>query len=115
MRTLQRWERNGVPVRRVNHSLRSPVVADSDELDAWILHRGKLPLGVPDSLLYNLERAREGSAPKQKRASAQIDNSQEGVSRVSGKEKEVIAERKTPFFRTSSKCILWPTLGPWHE
>jgi len=59
VRTLQRWERKGLPVRRVNQSPRSPVVADSDELDAWILHRRKLPPGVPDRLLYSLERARE--------------------------------------------------------
>jgi hypothetical protein len=59
VRTLQRWERKGLPIRRVNQSPRSPVVADSDELEAWILHRRKLPPGVPDSLLYTLERARE--------------------------------------------------------
>ena len=50
VRTLQRWERNGLPIRRVNQTRRSPVVADSDELDAWILHRRKLPPGVPESL-----------------------------------------------------------------
>ena len=59
VRTLQRWERKGLPIRRVNQSPRSPVAADSDELEAWILHRRKLPPGVPDSLLYTLERARE--------------------------------------------------------
>jgi hypothetical protein len=58
VRTLQRWERTGLPVRRINNGPRSPVVADSEELDAWILHR-KLPRGVPKTLLDNLERARE--------------------------------------------------------
>ena len=59
VRTLQRWERKGLPVRRINQSPRSPVVADSDELEAWILHRRKLPTEVPGSLLHSLERARE--------------------------------------------------------
>ena len=38
--------RDGLPVKRVNHSRRSPVVADSEELDAWILHRIQLPPGA---------------------------------------------------------------------
>jgi len=59
VRTLQRWEREGLPIRRVNQTRRSPVVADSDELEAWILHRRKLPPGAPDSLRDSLERTRE--------------------------------------------------------
>jgi hypothetical protein len=59
MRTVQRWENSGLPVKRVNKSPRSPVVADSDELDAWILHRLKLPDGAPENLLENRQRAQE--------------------------------------------------------
>lgn len=59
VRTIQRWERHGLPVRRVNDSQRSPVVADSDELDAWILHRRKLPPGAPQNLLDNFAHALE--------------------------------------------------------
>ena len=60
VRTVQRWElRNGLPVKRVKESPRSPVVADSDELDAWILRRNKLPPGSPESLVDNFQRALE--------------------------------------------------------
>ena len=59
VRTLQRWEGKGLPVKRVNNSSRSPVVADSDELDAWVLHRNRIPPGAPQSLAENLRRARE--------------------------------------------------------
>ena len=59
VRTVQRWERNGMPVKRVSNSPRSPVVADSEELDAWILHRNRLPPGAPRKLAENLQHLRE--------------------------------------------------------
>lgn len=59
VRTVQRWERDGLPVKRVNNTRRSPVVADSDELDAWILHRIQLPPGASQERTDNLQRARE--------------------------------------------------------
>ena len=58
-RTVQRWEREGLPVKRVNHTRRSPVVADAEELDAWILHRVQLPPGASRERTDNLQRARE--------------------------------------------------------
>ena len=66
VRTVQRWERKGLPVKRVNNSPRSPVVADSDELEAWILHRRTLPPGAPQKLFDNLQRARELSREVQR-------------------------------------------------
>lgn len=59
VRTAQRWEHNGLPVKRVNKSPRSPVVADTEELDAWILHRLQLPSGASRELRDNLLRTRE--------------------------------------------------------
>lgn len=59
MRTVQRWERLGLPVKRITNNRRSPVVADSEELDAWILHRRRLPQAAPKTLLDNLQRVRE--------------------------------------------------------
>ena len=59
VRTAQRWERNGLPVKRISNSPRSPVVGDCDELDAWILHRIQLPPGAPRKLAENRQRARE--------------------------------------------------------
>jgi hypothetical protein len=35
VRTAQRWEPLGLPVRRVSASRRSPVVAISDEIEQW--------------------------------------------------------------------------------
>lgn len=35
-RTAQRWERLGLPVRRVSNSRRSPIVAVSDEIENWV-------------------------------------------------------------------------------
>jgi hypothetical protein len=59
IRTAQRWENRGLPVKRVTNGPRSPVVADSEELDAWILRGKDLPPGAPLDLLRNIERARE--------------------------------------------------------
>jgi hypothetical protein len=59
VRTVQRWELNGLPVKRVNNSPRSPVVADSEELDGWILHHMEIPPGTPRKTADNLRRARE--------------------------------------------------------
>ena len=36
VRTVQRWEGLGLPVRRPNARLRSAVVTDSEELDRWL-------------------------------------------------------------------------------
>lgn len=63
VRTVQRWERNGLPVKRVNKSPRSPVVADSADLDVWILHRIQVPPGGPRE---NCQRARELRRESQK-------------------------------------------------
>ena len=41
VRTVQRWDREGLPVTRINQSRRSPVVADSEELDGWILRSSR--------------------------------------------------------------------------
>ena len=49
----------GLPVKRVTNRPHSPVVADSEELDAWILHRMQLPRGVPPNLAENCRRAPE--------------------------------------------------------
>ena len=39
VRTVQRWECLGLPVRRVSTSTWSPVVAMSDEIDQWARNR----------------------------------------------------------------------------
>lgn len=59
IRTVQRWERKGLPVKRVTGGPRSPVVANSEDLDGWMLRGKTLPPGAPPDLLQNLQRARE--------------------------------------------------------
>src|SRR5262245_26059130 len=39
VRTAQRWEREGLPVKRLTNSSHSPVVAESHKLDSWICVR----------------------------------------------------------------------------
>jgi hypothetical protein len=36
VRTVQRWEKLGLPVRRPNSRLRSAVICTSEELDVWV-------------------------------------------------------------------------------
>jgi hypothetical protein len=36
VRTVQRWEQLGLPVRRPHSHLGSPVVVSSEEIDAWL-------------------------------------------------------------------------------
>ncbi|MGH9521573.1 MAG: hypothetical protein ACRD3E_03460 [Terriglobales bacterium] len=36
VRTVQRWEKLGLPVRRPNAHLRSAVLASTEEIDSWI-------------------------------------------------------------------------------
>ena len=36
VRTVQRWERLGMPVIRVNKTVRSPVIAHSEDVDRWL-------------------------------------------------------------------------------
>lgn len=36
VRTVQRWEQLGLPVRRPNSRLRSAVICTTEELDAWV-------------------------------------------------------------------------------
>ncbi len=40
VRTVQRWEDFGLPILRPAGRLRSPIVAKSDELDAWLKQNG---------------------------------------------------------------------------
>lgn len=36
VRTVQRYEQAGLPVRRLSHGRRSPVVAEARDIDAWL-------------------------------------------------------------------------------
>jgi hypothetical protein len=68
IRTLQRWEQQGLPIRRVSNGPRSPVVADSERLEAWILHRTDPKRdGASDNFQRALESHRENRRSFQQR------------------------------------------------
>jgi hypothetical protein len=41
VRTAQRWERLGLPVRRVSFGPRSPVIAHAPDIDSWLRFSGQ--------------------------------------------------------------------------
>ena len=58
VRTVQRWEQQGMPVNRPIPGRRSHVIAHSEQIDRWI--EGRTTRGGPDSdLLSNLAKSRE--------------------------------------------------------
>lgn len=44
VRTAQRWAANGLPVQRVGSGPRAHVMADSELIDRWIRHGGRLQM-----------------------------------------------------------------------
>jgi hypothetical protein len=58
VRTAQRWEHQGLPVRRPTNGPRSHVIADSAELDSWRL-KSTFWRAERFDLLANLERNQE--------------------------------------------------------
>jgi len=59
VRTVQRWERLGLPVTRPTRApgqKRGPVIADSEKLDSWVHHRSAR--GARSDVAANIERAR---------------------------------------------------------
>lgn len=60
IRTVQRWERYGLPVHRPIPGRRRHVIAHSEQIDRWIAGRTKRAPGRTDSdLLNNLAKARQ--------------------------------------------------------
>lgn len=60
VRTVQRWERHGLPVNRPVPVRRSHVIAHSEQIDRWIESRTTRAPGRTDSdLLDNLAKARK--------------------------------------------------------
>lgn len=57
-RTAQRWQTRGLPVRRAYPGRRAPVLADSEELDAWV-HGGSFWRKKDLDTLSNVSRSRE--------------------------------------------------------
>ena len=56
-RTVQRWERLGLPIDRPVAGRRSHVFAYSDQLDTWVQHEKGRQSGPPD-VVVSIENAR---------------------------------------------------------
>lgn len=67
VRTVQRWEGEGLPIKRVTKSPRSPVIAEAEQLDEWIV-RDSIKRGIVRSpnLMASIQRARELRAQAQR-------------------------------------------------
>ncbi len=65
VRTVQRWEMDGLPIRRPTPGKRSHVIAHSEELDRWVRHGTASP-GYPQ-LSASITRARKLHAEAQTR------------------------------------------------
>jgi hypothetical protein len=75
VRTVQRWEHLGLPVVRINNSVRSPVLARSEELDRWLLRHSSTNPQPQPLLLAKYAQARR--AELRTRAEALIQRSAE--------------------------------------
>lgn len=66
-RSVRRWERLGLPVRRVSSSPRSPIIAFSDELEDWARKRTRIRMSE-----FDLETNYTAFGQKQRDASRLI-------------------------------------------
>jgi hypothetical protein len=83
IRTAQRWEKLGLPVRRPYDSACSPVIADSEEIDQWATRKqtgaAKHILGTSRALsdqLTQLQSAYSRSLRQTRRLLSQIATAQ---------------------------------------
>jgi hypothetical protein len=65
LRTVQRWEHLGLPVRRITSGARSPVIARSEELDQWLTRLSKSKPQTQPLLLAEYAQARRAELHKQ--------------------------------------------------
>ena len=67
-RTAQRWERHGLPVRRVSDSSRSPIIAFSEEIEVWARAKAKGPNGFVSLEAFKATRRETRKLTKELRA-----------------------------------------------
>jgi len=97
VRTAQRWERMGLSVKRVTNSPRAPVVADSEELDAWML-RNPVVIGARSpKTRATIRRAQELRAEAQQTREA-LQRTMEALRR----ELDLLREKRRNFGKVSS-------------
>jgi phage terminase Nu1 subunit (DNA packaging protein) len=68
VRTVQRWEKIGLPVRRLGQGARAPVVADARDLDRWVLGAAHVNgIKTPQSLTHLVFRGQLADSVEQAR------------------------------------------------
>ena len=60
VRTVQRWEQFGLPVRRPARHLRSAVAAESEDIDKWLRTTGPQPRDASDNTLEQTATSKTG-------------------------------------------------------
>lgn len=106
VRTAQRWELSGLPVHRPLPGARSPVVADSQDIDSWLQYSGAWRSRDAD-LLVRLERTRKLRTELQ-RARQLLHNKMEALSKevaavcagIEQLQREIPHERRTKNHRS---------------
>ena len=86
VRTAQRWQALGLPIRRIGRGSRAPVLADSEKLDRWLVDGGRL--GVD---LTRFEAVMENSKRLLTEITTQQDSLRENVRSMRG----ILAEFRT--------------------
>ena len=94
MRTAQRCATRGLPVRRVGKSPKSPVVADSEVLDAWVRHGGQLRLDALDTeaIIANSKRLLAELTAAQKDMRGRVNTLRSGIKEI--REKQAALRRR---------------------
>jgi hypothetical protein len=75
VRTAQRWERLGLPIRRVSKSKRSPVVAISDEIEQWVRKKESKVRGSKGAAYFQWGKLRSAQRSAQRKARKLIKES----------------------------------------
>jgi phage terminase Nu1 subunit (DNA packaging protein) len=80
VRTVQRWESLGLPVRRPNGRMRSAVIAFSDELSSWLAAIPQRDLNTISELQARIEELQaENAALRQELSLARSGSSEENA------------------------------------
>jgi hypothetical protein len=68
VRTVQRWEKQGLPVRRLSSGPRAPVIATTTDIDAWIQSSRSHGFGILQSAEQSMLRRTLHLSVEQSRA-----------------------------------------------
>ncbi len=66
VRTVQRWQEDGLPIRRPSKGPRSHIVADTQDIDRWLTTSSLRRMGGNVLVMQNIERACRLSAEVQR-------------------------------------------------